>query len=393
MYSTSRDTYGLLVRGWDKLDGTADETETLWTPASILHASIQPPNGMYPKTSQGRDFLFKSANVGVLVANRWKRSFRAEADFVHVTSLYPTDAASDLRGALNDSQGIGCEPGVRRVCVHDVCWADNCTCNLGAVPASRFGSHLRDYLQINHKKKMWRAPWLEICSLPSSQIPEMIQATNSLWRERLGWRKCCYGIKDKFYSGWNEVMVSNNVRSLTMADSLVIRLPAGFYSACQLTNQRRRGLAEMLTRLHSTDPQQKKPIVFYRELHGMKNQTECDIYWDGVDCEAGYRKDFVSQTLEFEDGACVGIPVDCQDSYFVSAVQVRESGRSCQEILNDQGCAILSLPSAKLSHVTLQEAFPLKYVGGSEYSYIFLLLGLFRIMFFIPRACKKKKKK
>ena len=89
----------------------------------------------------------------------------------------------------------------------------------------------------------------------------------------------------------------------------------------------------------------------------------------------------------------MGIPVDCQDSYFVSAVQVRESGRSCQEILNDQGCAILSLPSAKLSHVTLQEAFPLKYVGGSEYSYIFLLLGLFRIMFFIPRACKKKKKK
>lgn len=78
-------------------------------------------------------------------------------------------------------------------------------------------------------------------------------------------------------------MASNNVQNWTLADSFVIRLPPETVSACQLGNRQR--LAKQLTLLHGANPGQKKPVVFYRELLGTKNRTECDTYWDSVECE------------------------------------------------------------------------------------------------------------
>ena len=56
LYSTCGDNYGLLVRAWDNLDHGKDER--LRTPASILHALIQPRNSMYPLTVGGTAFAF-----------------------------------------------------------------------------------------------------------------------------------------------------------------------------------------------------------------------------------------------------------------------------------------------------------------------------------------------
>jgi hypothetical protein len=67
-----------------------------------------------------------------------------------------------------------------------------------------------------------------------------------------------------------------------------------------------------------------------KETKGMSNQTECDRVWKGVDCHNGYRKEFFSQTMEFLDGACIGVPTGCEDSFYFPA----NTNVSCEEWLD-----------------------------------------------------------
>merc|ERR1711937_324163 len=48
-----------------------------------------------------------------------------------------------------------------------------------------------------------------------------------------------------------------------------------------------------------------KPVIIMEQVQGALTDDECQTWWEGADCEEGFRKKFFAQNFKFESGNCL----------------------------------------------------------------------------------------
>lgn len=338
--------------------GVDDDQDFLWQPASFVHASLRAPNVLYGLsatsgrifgTAYDKNFALASARTSDIYSsphshdgNKTATSQGSpELHAVAAKSYFPIDAGSVPRGAVKHPLGGGCRAGFNdRICLDNICLvaADSeCVCNTSAVPPEQFGFHLTSYLRGRKIPRAFLAQ--RTCWYPddANAVSNVINASNSLWlTSNDGWYKrpppggAAYRTgKDTDYMGHTEIMATRNIRELSAADAIVVKLPHKNISSNKIS------LSDMteteLVAIQNWIQFQVKmegcpfhnnhnilPIVFYAESRGMRDQYECSIAWGGDQCENGYRREFFSEQYNFSDGSCLASPPGCccNDVYF-----------------------------------------------------------------------------
>lgn len=182
----------VLVRGVDWYDNPTDreirlmprlKIETPLLPASLVHASVRPPNVKFPGAEH--------ANAGVLVGSKLdinNKNNNARVETINVSVCYPWDASSHRRNALNTGQGC-CKNGLSGICVNETCLsrvAGNCKCNSSQVPPHAMGDFYSTWVEGNGGKR----PGLsKLMCWYDDFHGDTITATNSLWLSRQQWYK------------------------------------------------------------------------------------------------------------------------------------------------------------------------------------------------------------
>jgi hypothetical protein len=291
--------------------------KTVLLPASYLHASLRASNGLYNKD------VSEGAVAGLLVGSRFRRN-KKDGDFVDTAICYPLDAGSDKRrNMLTTMLGNGCHPGGPKpgICINDTCLAtraQECACNYKDVPAHMAGEFFAKYLKTAPKivRQDKRISWPSrfSCWYDNDHLSDMIVASNSFWKERTRWTHK----NESEYPGWTECAVTMNMRDKAMVDAIVVQLPVRqdhYTSLCEYGKDVQNDVLKELQLMFEYGFQHI-PVVFLEQVRGMSDHTECNLVWNGRDCEDGYRKEIFAQEFNFTDGSCLAIPDGCKDVYF-----------------------------------------------------------------------------
>ena len=71
-----------------------------------------------------------------------------------------------------------------------------------------------------------------------------------------------------------------------------------------------------------------KPVLMYSEGKGMNN-ADCQRFWNGIDCDNGYRREFFVQDFNFSNGACIYRPPNCSEAYYFRPIHRDDSEAGC----------------------------------------------------------------
>lgn len=398
----SKGEYGLLVRGLDYFD-TAKymnyllyekyPNETLhYLPASFVHASLRPSNAMFPSDGQ--------PSCGVLVGTKFKLNWSIKQQFqndddeddgVSTPTFYPIDCSSSGRrnkdkiNILFTPEGYGCHEAQGYICINRTSCLTNrkiqCACDYETVPGRLYGEYTAQW--INRTGRTFRVA--TTCWYPNTTrgIQEMRAATNSLWKERHRWSPAPSDLR---YRGWTECPVTKNIRDKNTLDAIIIKLPAissdPHLSLEHFKKHQLRRLQFQLGRMFRLG-YATLPVVIMRESKGMRNQTECDRFWEGKDCDDGYRKDIFSQTFNFSDGSCLYKHDVCDEVYYYP---VNNTTGLCSINLN------VSCPSFcgdKMRIKTELDAILWEGTVLMNRSYIFVQYGSFLVLLIFVVSVKK----
>jgi hypothetical protein len=155
-------------------------------------------------------------------------------------------------------------------------------------------------------------PWT--CWYPKTHygMMEMVEASNSLWKERRRWRVD----GEDNYDGQSQCTATRNVIEGVLADAIVIPLVSTGEPNPSICNQRdHRSLQKRLQNAYDRG-YKSLPILFFRETEGMIKVSDCRQMWGDKDCYDGYQKEFFSQEYMFENGACIYRPPNCREAYY-----------------------------------------------------------------------------
>ena len=158
---------------------------------------------------------------------------------------------------------------------------------------------------------------------------DMIQATNSLWLQKdavfSGNLPCLedncpndFGVNDQMYWGWNEVPCTNNIDDPSNWDAVIIKLPPGAESLCQLDDDKLQHVVDSLTKDDGSPLKDEgwsgRPVVTLVESKDDFSWIDGNSYW-------GYKKWFSSQEFVFPDGSCLARGDD-NEVYYWAATDV-----------------------------------------------------------------------
>ena len=352
----NKGNYGILVRAPDMFDEPETSMqETPLLPASFVHASLRASNFMYPATQQ--------TSAGILIGSKFSmnggRNDEENLDaLVHSSVCYPSDAGSNKRMALFKG-GTGCHPkGISGLCLNNTCLTtrkQNCACDSHDVPGEKVGPFIAEWLKWAGGKQHGLDRFM--CWYQSNRLglSETIAASNSLWLERSRW---CLRERDMQYMGWTECPSTSNMRVKNLVDAIVVRLPVATVhnmSLCDYEENVVDGVQTALAQMKSLGYTDRKPVVFLEQVKGMMNQQECNDFWNGVECNDGYRKEIFSQEFNFRDGSCLAIPEGCKDVYHfaVDNATCIVSSEACREAERDSPYHFhhISISNARLLYI------------------------------------------
>lgn len=356
---------GVLLRAPDGMDVSSQGNHAQ---ATLMHASIKPPNPMYPthgdpqcfsngQCQDGDDWPHCNddegpwgyATVGIVVGARFSLNQGSPSyqggDGTYVTgeAYYFSDSnALDKRDSTN---GRGCHPNQDFGCAYDgtgalTCMTQDdfaCKCDYDTVNPADYGTKVAQSLfddanpdhvgfagspacDFNNQQPMFQLDysscWFEE---DNDFLGYLVSAINSMWQQRSLWwngRLPATEWLGEGYWGWNEVVASGNMETdrVGVADAVVVVIPPlhvselddGSASLCFLNQWAIGAIEEDLLNLFDLDSGlQGKPVIIMEQVQGLINDDECGEVWNGEDCEDGFRKSFFSQNFKFESGNCL----------------------------------------------------------------------------------------
>jgi len=121
--------------------------------------------------------------------------------------------------------------------------------------------------------------------------------------------------------GWTECSASLNIQETNMIDALVISLPLSQKRANydnghfeDLDTKMTGRLKIILNRFAHLN----LPVLLLQERQGIDSK-DCYQFWEGMNCEEGFSKNFMAKELEFEDGSCLARVAGDEDVRFYQA--------------------------------------------------------------------------
>jgi hypothetical protein len=357
--------YGVLIRSPDQLDnddtsrGIVNHTRKWGSeltmkllPASFLHASMRASNLM---------FFRARWTAGVLIGSKFgwnthgQQSSFDTSSLVNVSVCYPADAGTIQRAPIDKSapsilftdHGGGCHKRhrIENWCKKEVgsCLMDSsCHCTISSQRNhTSFGSVFAKLVaNVRHIKP--RAPTFHNCwyEVPL-QLKDLVDASNSLYIHREEWSRIK---KSKNYMGWTECPATSNADASTaVMDAIVIQVPVldKGPNLCRLqdTKVAPNALGKLLYKLYRRYGH--IPIIVLGQVQGMKQQ-DCERYWEGIDCDNGFRRFFFAQTFQFPDGSCLAQPPGCLDVFYFPDCTLVTTPDWCREQQRARGHLLLT---------------------------------------------------
>jgi hypothetical protein len=373
--------YGVLIRSPDQLDD--DDTSRTFVnhtskwgsegseltmkllPASFLHASMRASNLMFYRAQW---------TAGVLIGSKFAWNTRGQqnsfdtSSLVNVSVCYPGDAGTIERAPIDKSapsvlftdHGGGCAKRheFKKWCRKEVgfCLMDrSCHCTTSSQRNhTSFGSVFANLTgRIRHRMPegpTYHNCWYEV----PLQLKDLVDASNSLYIHRAEWSRIK---QSSSYMGWTECPATSNIdASSAVMDAIVIQVPVlkKGPNLCSMQDKRRTpgALGDLLYKLYRRYG--RIPIIVLGQVQGMK-QRDCERYWEGIDCDNGFRRFFFAQTFQFPDGSCLAQPPGCLDVFYFPDCTAVTTPDWCREQEQEQARGHLLLTDRSKDMLSVQQ--------------------------------------